>query len=107
MARRYELSLQQWERLKDSLPGKAGDRGRTAVDNRPFANGVLWVLRSGVQWCDLHATATGRGSINALRAGRSKLRKVCPTSVLERIDQSPDQSNCAAVLCGRRFMKNP
>ena len=50
MAKRYELSLQQWERLKDILPGKAGDRGRTAVDNRRFVNGVLWVLRSGARW---------------------------------------------------------
>lgn len=53
MAKRYELSPQQWERLKDSLPGKATDRGRTAVDNRQFVNGVLWVLRSGARWCDL------------------------------------------------------
>ena len=28
MAKRYELSPRQWERLKDFLPGKAGDRGR-------------------------------------------------------------------------------
>ena len=53
MAKRYELSPQQWERLKDSLPGKVTDRGRTAVDNRQFVNGVLWVLRSGARWCDL------------------------------------------------------
>ena len=53
MAKRYELSLQQWERLKDRLPGKVTDRGRTAVDNRRFVNGVLWVLRSGARWCDL------------------------------------------------------
>ena len=46
-------SLQQWERLKDSLPGKVTDGGRTAVDNRRFVNGVLWVLRSGARWCDL------------------------------------------------------
>ncbi len=31
MAKRYELSPQQWERLKDGLPGKVTDRGRTAV----------------------------------------------------------------------------
>ena len=41
MAKRYELSHRQWERLKDSLPGKVTDRGRTAADNRRFVNGVL------------------------------------------------------------------
>lgn len=52
-AKRYELSQVQWERIADLLPGKAGDPGRTAADNRLFVNGVLWVLRSGAHWCDL------------------------------------------------------
>jgi putative transposase len=51
--KRYELSEAQWERIAPLLPGKAGDPGRTAVDNRLFVNGVLWVLRSGAHWCDL------------------------------------------------------
>jgi transposase len=52
-AKRYELSQVQWERVAHLLPGKAGDPGRTAADNRLFVNGVLWVLRSGAHWCDL------------------------------------------------------
>jgi len=52
-AKRYELSQAQWERIAPLLPGKAGDPGRTAGDNRLFVNGVLWVLRSGAHWCDL------------------------------------------------------
>jgi transposase len=51
--KRYELNLAQWERIASLLPGKLGDPGRTAVDNRLFVNGVLWVLRSGAHWCDL------------------------------------------------------
>jgi putative transposase len=51
--KRYELNLAQWERIAPLLPGKAGDPGRTAVDNRLFVNGVLWILRSGAHWCDL------------------------------------------------------
>ncbi|QNH15790.1 hypothetical protein HEP74_00913 [Xanthomonas sp. SS] len=50
---RYELSQTQWERIEDLLPGKAGDPGRTARDNRLFVNAVLWVLRSGARWSDL------------------------------------------------------
>ena len=53
MAKRYELTDAQWERIADLLPGKAGDPGRTAADNRLFVNGVLWVLRSGAHWHDL------------------------------------------------------
>jgi len=51
--KRYELSEAQWRRIEPLLPGKAGDPGRTAVDNRSFVNGVLWVLRSGARWSDL------------------------------------------------------
>jgi transposase len=47
MPKRYELTEAQWRAIKDLLPGKEGDRGRTARDNRTFVNGVLWVLRSG------------------------------------------------------------
>lgn len=53
MAKRYELTTAQWERIASLLPGKAGDPGRTAADNRLFVNGVLWVLRSGAHWRDL------------------------------------------------------
>lgn len=53
MAKRYELSDGQWRRIEKLLPGKLGDRGVTAKDNRAFVNGVLWVLRSGARWSDL------------------------------------------------------
>jgi putative transposase len=53
MARRYELSDWQWQRISPLMPGKAGDPGRTGADNRLFVNGVLWVLRSGAHWHDL------------------------------------------------------
>jgi transposase len=51
--KRYELNEAQWSRIASLLPGKAGDPGRTAADNRLFVNGVLWVLRSGAHWPDL------------------------------------------------------
>ena len=53
VASRYELSDLQWERIRDGLPGRVEHVGRTAVDNRQFVNGVLWVLRSGARWHDL------------------------------------------------------
>ena len=53
MAKRYELSDEQWRKIADLVPGKVGDPGRSGEDNRRFVNGVLWVLRSGAHWHDL------------------------------------------------------
>ena len=53
MRRRHELTDEQWQRIKDRLPGKAGDPGRTAADNRRFVNAVLFVLKTGIPWADL------------------------------------------------------
>lgn len=55
MPKRYELTAEQWRKIEHMLPGKAGDRGVTAQDNRTFVNAVLWVLRSGAFWRDLPA----------------------------------------------------
>lgn len=51
--KRYEVRDLQWSRIAPMLPGKVGDPGRTAADNRLFVNAVLWVLRSGARWSDL------------------------------------------------------
>ena len=53
MTKRYELTDEQYEQVKELLPGKVGDPGRSGTDNRRFLNGVLWVLRSGAHWHDL------------------------------------------------------
>lgn len=55
MPRRHELTDAQWERIKGLLPGKAGDPGRTAADNRLFVNAVVFVLKTGIPWADLPA----------------------------------------------------
>lgn len=53
MAKRHELTDQQWERIKHRIPGKKGDPGRTGQNNRRFVSAVLFVLRTGIQWEDL------------------------------------------------------
>ena len=45
-----ELRDAAWEKLSPHLAGKAGDVGRTAVDNRRFLHAVRWVMRSGGTW---------------------------------------------------------
>jgi len=44
---------EQWERIRDILPGKASDPGVTAKDNRLFVEAVLWIARTGAPWRDL------------------------------------------------------
>ena len=52
MARR-ELLNDQWNQIKDLLPGKKRDPGRTARNNRLFVDAVLWIARTGAHWREL------------------------------------------------------
>ena len=52
MVRRI-LSDSQWARVATLLPGKDGDPGRSATDNREFLEAVLWIARTGAPWRDL------------------------------------------------------
>ena len=51
--RRYALGDDQWDRIKDILPGREGHVGGTAADNRLFVEAVLFRFRAGVPWRDL------------------------------------------------------
>ena len=51
--RRYALSDQQWETIRELLPGRPGHVGVTAGDNRRFVEAVIWKYRAGVPWRDL------------------------------------------------------
>ncbi|HIO49458.1 TPA: transposase [Candidatus Poribacteria bacterium] len=37
----------QWEGIKDLLPGKKGDPGKTGVDKRLLIEAVRWIARTG------------------------------------------------------------
>jgi transposase len=50
---RRVLREHQWERIAPLLPGKKGDPGRSAADNRLFLEAVLWIVRVGAPWRDL------------------------------------------------------
>ncbi len=51
----YDLRDDQWERIKDSLPGKKGDPGRSSGDNRAFIRAMMWIARTGAPWRALPA----------------------------------------------------
>ena len=48
--RRYALRDDQWERIRDLLPGREGHVGMTARDNRSFVEAVLYRYRAGIAW---------------------------------------------------------
>jgi len=50
MARRHELSDEQWNAIKGLVPVKKSDPGRTGRNNRLFINAVLFVLKTGIPW---------------------------------------------------------
>ena len=52
--RRYELTDDEWERIKGYFPEReAGQKGRPRNEDRPILNGILWIVRSGAAWRDL------------------------------------------------------
>lgn len=55
MIKRHALTEYQWERIAPLLPGKIGDVGVTAKDNRLFVEAVVYRYRTGIPWRDLPA----------------------------------------------------
>jgi transposase len=53
MLARHAISDADWERIKDLLPGREGQTGWVAADNRRFIDAVLWIAKTGVPWRDL------------------------------------------------------
>ena len=51
--KRYAIRDDQWDKVKDLLPGSSGWVGGTAADNRLFVDAVLYRYRSGIPWRDL------------------------------------------------------
>jgi len=53
MLHRHAISDANWERIKDLLPGRPGQPGWVAHDNRLFVDAVLWIAKTGAPWRDL------------------------------------------------------
>jgi transposase len=52
---RFGLRDDQWERIKEFLPGREGHVGGNAADNRLFVEAILYRYRTGIPWRDLPA----------------------------------------------------
>jgi transposase len=51
--RRHEITDKDWVRIEGLLPGREGDPGVTAKDNRNFINAILFIAKTGIPWRDL------------------------------------------------------
>ena len=51
--RRYELTDEQWELIRELLPPNRKQRGCPWKDHRTILNAIFWILRSGAPWRDL------------------------------------------------------
>ena len=80
--RRYALRDDQWERIKDLLPGCEGYVGATAKDNRLFVEAVLYRYRAGIPWRDLPER------FGDFRVIHTRLSRWSKTGVWERMFQS-------------------
>lgn len=79
---RFVLSDSQWDRIAPLLPGKAGDCGVTARDNRLFMEAVLWRVRVGAPWRDV---PPGFGAWNSIFR---RFRRWAAAGVFDRVFQA-------------------
>jgi transposase len=81
--KRYEVTNEEWNRLKSLLPPeKTGKKGRPRKDNRTMLNGMLWIDRSGAQWRELPSC------YGPWQTVYSRFAKWRDTGVLEKVFQA-------------------
>src|SRR3954462_1577504 len=77
--RRYALRDDQWERIRDLLPGREGWVAVTAKDNRLFVEAVPYRYRAGIPWRDLPDRFGARKKV------RTRLCRWARTGVWQRV----------------------
>jgi transposase len=77
--RRHALRDDQWDKIRDFLPGRYGHVGGTAADNRLFVDAVIYRYRTGVAWRDL-PPRFGDG-----KAVHRRYRRWCESGVFARL----------------------
>ncbi|WP_373683536.1 IS5 family transposase [Acinetobacter sp. YH18001] len=94
MTKRYALKDEQWEQIKDLLPGRMGTVGVTAKDNRLFVEAVLYRYRSGIPWRDLPEC------FGDFRVVHTRFSRWAKTGVWQRVFEvlSHDSDNEYAML---------
>lgn len=91
---RHALRDDQWETIRDFLPGRVGHVGGTAADNRLFVEAVIYRYRTGMPWRDLPQRFGG------WKATHKRYRRWCKSGVFARVFQALacDRDNEYAML---------
>ena len=71
--KRYEISDEQWNQIKDKFP--IAKTGRPPIDNRIIFNAILWIARSGAAWRDLPERFGVNVNIKMLKSSNMKMHK--------------------------------
>ena len=101
MARRYELTTSEWNRIKDYLPPeRSGQKGRPRKDNRTMLNGIVWILRTGCQWRELPECYGSWQSVY------SRFRKWQKDGIFELMQEAWTNSFRNCCWCHRRACKD-
>ena len=53
MLSRHDISDDHWNRIRDLLPGQAGQHGGVGNDTRLFINAIRFLAKTGIAWADL------------------------------------------------------
>ena len=85
--RRYGWCDDQWERVKDLMPGREGSVRVTAKDNRLFVEALLYRYRAGISWCDL---AEGFGDFRVVHMRFSRWSNGVWKRVFEHLAEDAD-----------------
>jgi transposase len=92
MLPRHAISDEQWEALRDLLPGKEGDAGATAKDNRLFMDAIRWIAKTGAPWRDLPERF---GKWNSVF---QRFNRWCKTGVFQAIVDKLQDPDLGALL---------
>ena len=69
----------EWDRIKDFLPGREGHVGGTAPDNRLFVDAVLYRYRTGIPWRDLPV------HFGSWKSTHQRFSRWCKSGVFDRV----------------------
>src|SRR5260370_41417334 len=92
MLRRHEITDYHWDAIKDFLPGKEGDPGATAKDNRWFINAILWIAKTGAPWRDLPERFGNWNSVF------QRFNRWCKAGVFQRIMEKLQDPDLGVLL---------